>query len=212
MKNINILSIEISTELCSISIYYNKKIFSKYKYTKIKSSKYILILIKKLFKKINIKKNKINIIAINKGPGSIIGIRISSLISKIFKIKYKNIKILKIKSYKIISYNYFNKYKKNNIINILIYHNKKNIYNYIFKKNKKIKKKILSIKKIKKYIKNLNNKITILFNKYQTKKKFLYIIKKKKNKIIYPKSKYIILYIKNILFKKKKWKKIQYLK
>ncbi len=212
MKNINILSIEISTELCSVSIYYKKKISSKYKYTKKNSSKYVLTLIKNLIKKTNIKIKKIDIISINKGPGSIIGIRISSLISKIFKIKYKKIKILKIKSYKIISYNYYNKYRKKNLINIIIYHNKNKIYNYILKKNIKIKKTIISLKKIKKYIKNLNKKIIIIFNKYQTKKKLSYILNNKKNIIIYPKSKYIILYIKKILIKKKKWKKIKYLK
>ncbi len=146
MNKYNILAIDSSTELCSISIYYKKKIFNKYKYTKIQNSKYILILIKKLIKENNIKIKKINIISFNKGPGSIIGIRICNIISKIFKLKYKKIKILKIKTENIISYNYYNKYNNKNTINIIIYHNKNKIYNYLFKNNKKIKKKKKKIK------------------------------------------------------------------
>ncbi len=202
--NKNIIAIETSTELCSISIYYKNNIYNKYKYTKLKNSKYVLILISKLINKKKIKLNNIDIIAFNKGPGSIIGIRIAYIISKIFNFKYKNIKIIKINTSLIISENYFLKNNKNKNINIIIYNNINNIYNYIFKKNKIIYKNKISLNKFNLYIKNINKKIKLIVNKYQTKKKILNIIKifKIKNikniKIIYPKSKYIIYILKKL--------------
>ncbi len=191
----NILAIESSTELCSISIFYNNKIFNKYKYTKKTNSKYILILIFKLIKKNNIKINLIKYLAYNKGPGSLMGIRISSIICKTFNLKYKKLKIIKIKTELIISENYFSKKKnKKNIINILIYNDINHIYNYIFKKNKFLYLKKTKLINLNKYLNKIKNK-QIIVNKYETKYKIIKLFNINyinKIKIIYPKSKYII--------------------
>ncbi len=203
----NILAIESSTELCSISIFYKNKIFNKYKYTKIKNSKYILTLISELIKNNNIKINLIKYLVFNKGPGSLIGTKISSIICKTFNLKYKNSKIINIKTQFIISENYFFKKKKNknNLINILIYNDINNIYNFIFKNNKLIYSKKNILINIYKYLKKICN-IQIIVNKYETKYKILKIIKefnikyKNKIKIIYPKSKYIISIIKKMYY------------
>ncbi len=192
----NILAIESSTELCSISIFYNNKLFNKYKYTKIKNSKYLLILISKLIKHNNIKINLIKYLSFNKGPGSLIGTRISSIICKTFNLKYKNSKIIYINSEFIISENYFLKKleNENNIINIIIYNNINNIYNFIFKNNILLNTKITTLNNIYKYLKKINH-IQIIVNKYETKYKIFKKFDKQyfnKIKIIYPKSKYII--------------------
>ncbi len=206
----NILAIELSTELCSVSILYNNKIFNKYKYTKITSSKYILILIFKLIKKNNIKIKLIKYLAFNNGPGSIIGTRISSIICKTFKLKYKNLNIFKINTQFIISEDYFTKKikNKNNIINIIIYNDINNIHNFIFKNNKLLYSKKKKLKNINKYINKIKKK-QIIVNKYETKQKIIKIIElsninyKKKIKIIYPKSKYIIKILKKYIKNKK---------
>ncbi len=204
----NIIAIDNSTELCSISILYKKKIYNLYKYTKLLNSKYTIILIKKILNKnkIKINKNTFQIIAYNKGPGSITGIRIVYIITKIFKIKFKYIKIIKLNTFKIIlkNLNYkFNLYKN---ITIIIYQNIKKIFIYTINKNYKNKILIISLKKLNKYLKNIKKSTYLIVNKYQTKYKILNIIYKfkiifkiKNIKIIYPKSKYIILYLKKKL-------------
>ncbi len=202
--NKNIIAIDMSTELCSVSIKYKKKIFTKYKFSKKKNSKYILKIIKLIIDKNNLSINKINYIFINKGPGSIIGTRISYNIAQIFKFKYKNIKIIKFNTFEIIREIYLKKKKEfyiiiyNSLLNINIcYIKKKYIYLYKIKNLYKFQKKINLI------IKNKNNKIIV--NNYQLKKKILNFIpnkNKKKIKIIYPKSKYMIyIYLKKNYFK-----------
>ncbi len=188
--NKNILAIEISTELSSVAIKYNNKIYTKYKFINKKKNQYILILIKKIINFYNIKIKKINYIIINKGPGSIIGTRIALNIAQIFKLKYKNIKIIKLNCFKIICNNLKKKnIKKNFIINI--YHSINNIitYNNINNKIKIIKYNCF--KKFKKKILFLSKKINIIVNNYQFKNKLKKIIKRK-ILIIYPKAKYML--------------------
>ncbi len=195
MKIKNILAIETSTELNSIAVQYKKKIFTKYKFNKIKNHKYILILIKNIIKKNNINIKKINYLIINKGPGSIISKNISYNIAQIFALKYKNIKIIKINTFKIINENIKNLKHKYKEYYILIYNTILNIHICYIKKNNLIYKKKISTKKIKKFF--LKKTINIITNKYQSKKKIKKIIKKRKIKIIYPKAKYMILNINN---------------
>ncbi len=189
MINKNILAIEISTELYSIAIKYNEKIFTKYKFINKKKHQYILILINKLVKNNNINISKIKYIFINKGPGSIIGTRIASNIAELFKLKNNKIKILKSNSFKIILNNIKIKKKINKNIFISIYNS---IYNIIIYYNNKIKK-YNSIKSFKKKIKSLPKKTNIIVNNYQFKNKIKSFYKKKIY-IIYPKAKYMFIY------------------
>ncbi len=185
----NIICIDLSTELCSVAIKYNNKIFTKYKFIKKKNKQIILLLIKKIIKYNKIKIYKINYFIINKGPGSILGYRISYIISKIFKFKYKKIKIIKTNTFKIIINNIKKKYKfyKNGII--CIYNSIIEILMYNI-----IKKKIIiynNLEKFKKKIIYIKNKKKIFVNNYQLKKKINYFFKKKIY-IIYPKAKYML--------------------
>ncbi len=194
MENKNIIAIEISTELCSIAIKYNKRIFTKYKFINKKKNQYILLLINKIIKKNNIKINKIKYIIINKGPGSIIGSRMSNNISELFKLKNKKIKIIKLNSFRIILNNLKIKKKIKKNIFIIIYNNINNIIIY----NKKKIKKYNSMKKIKKLL-FLNKNLYIIVNNYQLKNKIKKFYKKKIN-IIYPKAKYMLFYNNNNLY------------
>ncbi len=189
MINKNTLAIEISTELCSIAIKYNKKIYTKYKFINKKKNQYILILIKKIIYDNNININNIKYIIINKGPGSIIGSRIAYNIAELFKLKYKKIKIIKLNSFKIILNNIKIKKKINKNIFISIYNSINNIIIYNKKKNKI--KKYNSIKKFKKKIISLSKNINLIVNNYQFKKKIDHFYKKKIY-IIYPKAKYML--------------------
>ncbi len=197
MTSKNLISIDTSTELCSISIQYKNKIHSIYKYSKKENSKYLILLIYKTINKYNINIKKINFIILNKGPGSIIGTRISYLIAKTINLFFNKIKLWTTNTQSIISENYFN-IKKKDIINIIIYNDINNIYNFIYKNNIKVNTKIIIYKKINLYLKKLNKNIKIIVNNFQLKNKILFIIKKyninlnRKIKIIYPKSKYII--------------------
>ncbi len=195
--NKNIIAIDTSTKLCSVSIFYKNKIFTKYKFSNNKNNEYILNLINKLIKKNKIKIKNINFIAFNKGPGSITGIRISKCICKIFKFKFNKIKILKLSSFKIIAENYFKKTNKKNYI-VSILKNSKKIYWNKFLHNKKIKYHKLKIQIYINKILSINKKTTIIVNNYETKIRFLYLMKKNKYiniETYYPKSIYIIYLI-----------------
>ncbi len=191
MINKNILAIEISTELYSVAIKYNNKIFTKYKFMNKKKHQNILLLINNIIKKKKINIKKINYIVINKGPGSLIGTRLSYIISKIFRLKYKKIKIVKTTSFKIIQKNYI--HKNYNINNkhylIAIYNSKNKILVYISTKKNIIKYN--NIKNFKKKIEKFNKKFIIIVNNYQFKKK-IKNIKNKKIYIYYPKAKYML--------------------
>ncbi len=190
MKNKNIIAIEISTELCSLLIKYKKNIFKKYIFNKKRNNQYILNLINNIIKKNKIKINKINYFIINKGPGSIIGIRISYIIAKIFLIKYPKIKIIKISTFQIIINNLKYKKKKKKYI-IIIYNSINDINICIIKKNKK---KFINFKCFKIFIikiNKINNNYIIIVNNYKLYKKIKNIFIKK-IKIYYPKAKYMI--------------------
>ncbi len=193
MKNKNIIAIETSTELISVSIKYKNKIYTKKKIIKKKNNQYILEIIKSIIKKNKIKKKKINIIIINKKPGSLIGIRISTIIAQTFKIKYPKIKIIKM-SYPNIVINYL-KSKYTYIymcMYIIILKNINNIKIYTIIKNKKKIKKFNSLKKCINKLKLIKKKYIYFVNNKQLKKK-INKIWKKKIYILYPKSKYMIL-------------------
>ncbi len=192
MKNKNIIAIESSTKLYSIAILYSKKIYTKYKFLKKQENPNILLYIDKLLNINNIKLKNINLILINKGPGSIIGIRLSHIISQIFKFKFPKIKIKKIPSFKIIAENYYQKKKKKIII--LIVHNYAKILYSKYKNNKLINIKIIDIEYLLKKIKKIKSDTDIITNSEISKKKLIYYTKKKiKNlKIYYPKAFYMI--------------------
>ncbi len=186
MKN-NILALETSTDLHSIALFHKKKIHTKYIFSKNKN-KQIIPLIKDflIFNHINI--NKINKILINKGPGSNLNIRITYLISKVIKIKFNKIKIIKMSTFDIIMKNLKNLKKK---IYILIKKNTQEIFKYNIKKKKN---KIITLNLIKKkFISQKHKKTLFITNNYQLKKIILKIIKKPINiKVCYPKAKYMI--------------------
>ncbi len=193
MKYKNIIAIETSTELISVSIKYKNKIYTKEKLIKKKNNQYILEIIKSIIKKNKIKKKKINIIIINKKPGSLISIRISNIIAQTFKIKYPNIKIIKMSYFNIINnyiklkYTYIYMY-----MYIIILENINNIKIYtIIKKKKKIIK-FNSLKKCLNELKLKKKKYIYFVNNKQLKKK-INKLWKKKIYILYPKSKYMIL-------------------
>ncbi len=186
----NLLAVDCSTELSSISLLYNNNLYSKYIYNKLKKYNYILIMLNELIKKNNINLKKISILLINNGPGSILGIRISNVISKIFKIKFKKLKIIKLTSFEIIKEGFFKKKKKEQTINIVIYNNINCIYWSKFNEKKNIIKKKINLKKFHKIIKKIPNNKKIIVNSYKLKKKIKFILKKKNIniKVCYPKS------------------------
>ncbi len=190
----NILAIETSTELCSVTILYKKKMYTKYIFSKQKKNKYILILINYVISKYNININHINKIIINKGPGSIISIRITKIIVYLFKIKFTKIKIIKTTSFDIMARNFFSKNPQKNLI-ILIEKNSKNIYFCKYKNKKKKNIKIINLINIKQKIHKYTKYYNIIVNTYQFKKKIINLFKKKKItkkiKIFYPKAKYM---------------------
>ncbi|MFI4847015.1 MAG: tRNA (adenosine(37)-N6)-threonylcarbamoyltransferase complex dimerization subunit type 1 TsaB [Candidatus Makana argininalis] len=100
--SINILSINTSTESCSVAIMNNKNIiFDYFIISPYEHMKYILKMIDILLYKSKIDLKKINIIAVSNGPGSFNGIRIGigiayglSLVSNIPIIGISNLAIL----------------------------------------------------------------------------------------------------------------------
>ncbi len=190
----NIIAIDITTELCSISIFYKKKTFTKYKFSNHENSKYIIKLLSNIIAQNNINLNNINIIAFNNGPGSNTGIRISKCICQILHFKINKIKIFKISSFKIISEQYFSKNKQKKII-IFFYQNKNNIYWNKFINNQQINKNISNVNIFKKKILSIKKKTTLITNNYKTKNIFSPLITKNKYiniKTYYPKSIHII--------------------
>ncbi len=198
MKNKNILSIDISTELCSVAIQYKKKIFTKKKINIKNNNQDILLLIKKTIKKNNINLNKINYFLINNGPGSIISKNISLNIAQTFSLRYKNLKLIKINIFNIIKQKIYEtkKYIKIKKYYIIIYNSIKNIHICYIKNNNLIYKINIPVNKVIKKI--YKTKKIIITNKLQSKKNILNLLIKKINiKVIYPEAKYMIHFIKN---------------
>ncbi len=196
-KKKNILSIEISTELQSVAIQYKKYIFIKKKKNKNNNNKNILILIKKIIKKNNINLKKIHYFIINKGPGSILNTNLSLNIAQTFLLKYKNIKLIKINTFNIIKEIINKKYTKKFKYYIIIYNSIIDIHISYIKYNNIVYNKNISLNEI---IKKINfTKKKIITNKYQSKKKILSLVKKKKILIIYPQAKYMIYFFNKIL-------------
>ncbi|MFI4819067.1 MAG: tRNA (adenosine(37)-N6)-threonylcarbamoyltransferase complex dimerization subunit type 1 TsaB [Enterobacterales bacterium] len=100
--SINILSINTSTDGCSVAIMnYKNIIFDYFIISPYKHMKYILNMIDRLLCKSKIKLKEINIIAVSNGPGSFNGIRIGigiayglSIVSNIPIIGISNLSIL----------------------------------------------------------------------------------------------------------------------
>ncbi len=194
IKNKNILSIEISTELQSVAIKYKKYIFTKKKKTKKNNNQNILILIKKIIQKNNINFKKINYFLINNDPGNILNSNLSLNIAQTFFLKYKNIKLIKTNTFNIINEKIKIKYTKKKKYYFIIFNSIKNIYISYIKNHNIIYNKKISLNKI---IKKINStKKEIITHKYKSKKKILNLMnKKKKIKIIYPQAKYMIYFI-----------------
>ncbi len=193
MKNKNILSIDISTELRSVAIQYKKKIFTKKKINIKNNNQNILVLINKIIKKNNINLNKIHYFIINNGPGSIISKNITLNIAQTFSLRYKNFKLIKINTFNIIKekINKIKKYIKIKKYYILIYNSIIDIHLCYIKNNNLVYKQNISLKKIIKKI--YKTKKLIITNKLQSKKKILnFLISKKNIKVIYPEAKYMI--------------------
>ncbi len=193
MNKKNIIAIETSTDFISVAILYKKNIFIKYKYTPKRNSKYTIVIINNIIKNYNIPLKKINYIIINKGPGSIIGLRITNIIASLFKLKFNNIKILKISSFKIIFYKFI-KIKKIYNFYIVIYIKNNIIYFFKIKNKKIIKKKKINISL---FLLKIKKKDFIVVNNYQLKIKIINILKKYNKNIFtcYPTAKYMLDYI-----------------
>ncbi len=75
----NFLSIETSTDICSVSLFYNSKVKTLKKDGVKEHSKYLPIFTKRLISGIE---NEIKYIALSTGPGSFSGLKIGSSFSK----------------------------------------------------------------------------------------------------------------------------------
>ncbi|VAX76577.1 tRNA (adenosine(37)-N6)-threonylcarbamoyltransferase complex dimerization subunit type 1 TsaB [Buchnera aphidicola] len=84
-----VLALDTTLHSCSVSLLYEKKIYSLFKLCQKNHEKNILFMIKKILQQVNITLNKIRYIACTIGPGSFTGIRISIGVSQTISIIYK---------------------------------------------------------------------------------------------------------------------------
>lgn len=82
MKTKNILAIDTSNEICSVSLRYNGEIYSLDKLANQAHTQMILGQIEQLLKQANISLTDLDLIAYAKGPGSFTGIRIAASVAK----------------------------------------------------------------------------------------------------------------------------------
>ncbi|QJC36417.1 tRNA (adenosine(37)-N6)-threonylcarbamoyltransferase complex dimerization subunit type 1 TsaB [Enterobacteriaceae endosymbiont of Donacia simplex] len=220
----NILTIDTSTEYCSIILKKSGIIYKKIKYCPCSHMKYILFLINNILKKTNMSLSQINLLGYNLGPGNFTSIRIGiatiesiSYVFNIPKIGLSHLMILAEKSWRMTGIK--------NIITI-IKCNKEFLYFSLYKRNKKglwfgknnecllnytnFIKKILLLKGIWSLISNTDQYLEYDIKKILNKNLKIYFIK---NNIFF--SEEIINIINNILLNKKKIKKdykINYIK
>ena len=140
----NFLSIETSTDICSVSLFYNSKVKTLKKNKVREHSKYLPIFTKQL---INGIENKIKYIALSTGPGSFTGLKIGSSFSKGLA-NALSIPILPVDTFEgmKMSITDINKYY------IAIYSHKNYAFSYLYNdKSKKSKYRCLDIDKLEKY-------------------------------------------------------------
>ena len=80
--NKTILSIETSTNICSVSLFKNKKLLSLKEDSNRQHSKFLAPFVKAIFQSVNFKINQIDAIALSIGPGSYTGLRIGLSFAK----------------------------------------------------------------------------------------------------------------------------------
>ncbi|QJC34015.1 tRNA (adenosine(37)-N6)-threonylcarbamoyltransferase complex dimerization subunit type 1 TsaB [Enterobacteriaceae endosymbiont of Donacia cinerea] len=219
----NILTIDTSTEYCSVILKNNGIIYKKIKYCPCSHIKYILFLINDLLKETNISLSKIDLLGYNLGPGNFTSLRIGiatiesiSYVFNIPKIGLSHLMILAEKSWKITGikniitiikcnkeFLYFSLYRKNKH-GLWIGKNNECLLNY-----KNFIKKILLLKGIW-VISNINKYLKNDIKKILNKNLKIYFIE---NNTFF--SEEIINIINNILLNKKRIKKdykINYIK
>ncbi|CAL1329504.1 tRNA (adenosine(37)-N6)-threonylcarbamoyltransferase complex dimerization subunit type 1 TsaB [Candidatus Providencia siddallii] len=77
-----ILAIDTSTNACSVALFYNEKIVSRFLISVNEHSKKILPMIDEILSEVKIKLSELNAIVFSKGPGSFTGIRVGIGISQ----------------------------------------------------------------------------------------------------------------------------------
>ncbi|WP_343192429.1 tRNA (adenosine(37)-N6)-threonylcarbamoyltransferase complex dimerization subunit type 1 TsaB [Buchnera aphidicola (Taiwanaphis decaspermi)] len=171
-KKINkkILSLEMSSEICSVSLLNNGTIHSIKKNCYLTHSKNILPMIKKIVNISKIKINQLRAISFSKGPGNFSGIRISNSVALGISLGINNnVKVIGISTLLIMAEQAWRKYKNNNIVIIFKSYNNNFFYyvKYIKKENFWInyKKKLLNKKNIMYKLNNLSKKWNIYSNK-----------------------------------------------
>lgn len=78
MSNLNILALETSTEACSVALYTQDKIFSRYKVAPQKHAELLLNYCDELLSENNLSPENLSAIAFGRGPGSFTGVRIAT--------------------------------------------------------------------------------------------------------------------------------------
>ncbi|WDI78969.1 tRNA (adenosine(37)-N6)-threonylcarbamoyltransferase complex dimerization subunit type 1 TsaB [Candidatus Purcelliella pentastirinorum] len=110
-----ILSIDTSFNVCSVSLLKNNKINTIYKKTKNNHAKFILFIINKILLDNNLKIDKLNVIAINIGPGNFTSLRIGINVSQSLSLAL-NIPIVVMSSMLIVAEEVYKKYKKKKVL------------------------------------------------------------------------------------------------
>ncbi|QJC36829.1 tRNA (adenosine(37)-N6)-threonylcarbamoyltransferase complex dimerization subunit type 1 TsaB [Enterobacteriaceae endosymbiont of Donacia vulgaris] len=220
----NILTIDTSTEYCSVILKNNGIIYKKIQYCPFSHMKYILFLINDILQQANISLSQINLLGYNLGPGNFTSIRIGiatiesiSYVFNIPKIGLSHLMILAEKSWKITGikkiitiincnkeFLYFSLYKRNKK-GLWIGKNNECLVNY-----KNFIKKVLLLKGIWSLIYNKNQCLEYDIKKILNKNLKIYFIK---NNTSF--SEEIINIINNILLNQKKIQKdykINYIK
>jgi tRNA threonylcarbamoyladenosine biosynthesis protein TsaB len=75
-QSINLLACEVATQVCSVALSVNDKLFYRSDKTPKRSSEVLLSLIHELLLEANISVKKLNAIAVGHGPGSFMGVRL----------------------------------------------------------------------------------------------------------------------------------------
>ena len=81
-NNCNILAFETATQVCSVALYANGKIFFRIEKTPKRSSEVLLLMINHVLAEADISINQLNLIAIGYGPGSFMGVRLAVGVAK----------------------------------------------------------------------------------------------------------------------------------
>jgi tRNA threonylcarbamoyladenosine biosynthesis protein TsaB len=81
-NNCKILSIESSTELCSVSVCVKSQMFFNEQHASNKHTKMILPMIKNILREARIAKEELDAVAFGKGPGSFTGVRVAAAVTE----------------------------------------------------------------------------------------------------------------------------------